>query len=262
MIHDPAVTDVREQLRKLLREVRHRAYVPYSKHPEAVVLLLSDGSWIPGVRVESASFSLTIPPLQNAWTTAVALNRRDVVAVAFSQSPDAGTRAFLEELKLSLQDVSSDLFASQPSGLPIPRESLAPFLDQMPEGSLEGIQLAREVAARALAPYSRFPVGCLLQLEDGRCIPGVNVEHPDWTRTLCAERNALGTAISYGLVPSSWRALFLSCVNDSRGTPCGACRQLLAEHRSDLPVWMDGGFENPLRISRVDLLLPGFFVLQ
>jgi len=262
MIHETAVTDIREQLRKLVREVRHRAYVPYSKHPEAVVLLLSDGSWIPGVRVESASFSLTILPLQNAWTTAVALNRRDVVAVAFSQPPDAGVRAFLEELKLSLLDVSSDLFASQASELPALREPLVPFLDQMPGSSLEGIQLAREVAARALAPYSRFPVGCLLQLENGRCIPGVNVEHPDWTRTLCAERNALGTAISYGIAPSTWRTLFLSCVNDVRGTPCGACRQLLAEHRSDLSVWMDRGLENPPELMRVDLLLPGFFVLQ
>lgn len=262
MIHDPAVTDVREQIRKLVREVRHRAYVPYSKRPEAVVLLLSDGSWIPGVRVESASFSLTIPPLQNAWTTAVALGRRDVVAVVFSEPPDAGTRAFLEGLELSLMGVSADLFVLRATELPALCDPLMPFFDQVLEEPPRGIQLARGVAARALAPYSRFPVGCLLQLEDGRCIPGVNVEHPDWTRTLCAERNALGTAISYGIAPSTWRALFLSCVNDVRGAPCGACRQLLAEHRSDLLVWMDRGSKNPPEHMRVDFLLPGFFVLQ
>ncbi len=260
MIQETAVTDLREQLRELVRQVSHRAYVPYSKHPEAVILLLSDGSWIPGVRVESASFSLTIPPLQNAWTTAVALNRQDIVAVVFSKLPDAGTRAFLEGLAMPLIE-AADLFVLDATRLPVPREPLVPFLE-MSEESPAGIQLAREIAARALAPYSKFPVGCLLQLEDGRCIPGVNVEHPDWTRTLCAERNALGTALSYGVAPSSWRALLLSCVSDARGTPCGACRQLLAEHRPDLPVWMDAGLENPPRFSRVDVLLPGFFTLQ
>ncbi len=262
MIHATAVTDLQEQLRKLVREVEPRAYVPYSKRPEAVVLLLSDGAWIPGVRVESASFSLTIPPLQNAWTTAVALNRRDIVAVVFSKPPDSSMRAFLEGLELSLSAQEADLFVKQSVALPVPGAPATPFLSERLTASHQGVLRAREVAVRALAPYSRFPVGCLLQLEDGRCIPGVNVEHPDWTRTLCAERNALGTALSYGIASSVWQALFLSCVNDTRGTPCGACRQLLAEHRPDLPVWMDQGLENPPRLSVVDRLLPGFFVLQ
>lgn len=263
MIHEGpvAVSAVLQQLRMLVREVKSRAYVPYSGRPAAVILLLSDGAWIPGVRVESASFSLTIPPLQNAWTTAVALGRQDIVAAAFSEPIDAPSRAFLEELGILPEVECADFLIASPEALPELREPLRPFWN----GQLtlqQGIPVARQVARRAWAPHSDFPVGCLLQLKDGRCIPGVNVEHPDWTRTLCAERNALGTALSYGITPAAWQALFLSCLKDMQGTPCGACRQLLAEHRPDLPVWMDRGLENPPQVLRVDAMLPGFFTLQ
>lgn len=262
MIRESVVLAVLQQLRALVHEVKHRAYVPYSKRPSAVVLLLSDGYWIPGVRVESASFSLTITPLQNAWTTAVALGRRDVVAAVFSEPPDAGSQAFLQGLDATWIQQEWDLFVAESALLPVPREPLTPFLDEVLIEPDRGLKKARRVAARALAPQSQFPVGCLLQLKNGQCIPGVNVEHTDWTRTLCAERNALGTAWSYGIAPVSWQALFLSCANASHGTPCGACRQLFAEHRSDLLVWMDRGQENPPQVLSVGVLLPEFFTLQ
>ncbi len=252
---------VRQQLRTLVHEVKRRAYVPYSKRPEAVVLLLADGDWIPGVRVESASFSLTIPPLLNAWTTAVALGRCDIVAVAFSEAVDPGMRAFIDGLALTF-DVWENWLVADSHRLPSVQKPLSPFCNGRFTDPVRGVHAARQVAERAWAPHSHFPVGCLLQFEDGRCIPGVNVEHPDWTRTLCAERNALGTALSYGVPVSSWKALFLSCVKDAQGTPCGACRQLLAEHCPSLTVWMDRGGANPPEVSVVESLLPGFFVLQ
>lgn len=257
----PVAVPVVERLRKLVHEVKSRAYVPYSERPEAVVLLLSDGAWIPGVRVESASFSLTIPALLNAWTTAVALGRRDIVAAAFSGKIGADVRAFTEGLDVTLNQVAEDMLMARDAPLPEIKAPLAPFYEARVADADRGVHIARQAARRAWAPYSHFPVGCLLQLQDGRYIPGVNVEHPDWTRTLCAERNALGTALSYGLRPTSWKALLLSCVKDEQGTPCGACRQLLVEHAPSLAVWMDRGDEHPPQQLMAVSLLPAFFVL-
>ena len=246
-------------LRRLARSVAERSYVPYSLRPTGVALLLSDGLWVPGVRVESASFSLTIPALLNAFTTAVAAGRPDVEAVVQSRPFEEGERAFIAHPPAGAFDlVAEDAFViedvvklSEDYGL------LAPFLDAGPPETPEaGVRMAHEVAARAFIPASNFPVGCVLELTDGRLVPGVNVEHPDWLRILCAERNALGTAVSYGL--SGFRNMYLSCPKDPLGSPCGACRQLLVEQASELSVWMDRG-DAPPDSAAPDDLLPGSF---
>jgi cytidine deaminase len=82
------------------------------------------------------------------------------------------------------------------------------------------------------------------------------VEHPDWARILCAERNALGTVQSYAL--SEPEHLFLTCDEDPEGTPCGACRQLLVELAPDTTLWMDRHSEPPEQ-STISALLPGSF---
>ncbi len=82
------------------------------------------------------------------------------------------------------------------------------------------------------------------------------MEHEDWTRILCAERNALGTAISYGL--TGLHTMYLTCLCDPQGTPCGACRQLLTEQAPALVLWMDRG-DAPPASATPEALLPGFF---
>ncbi len=246
-------------LRMLARSVAERSYTPYSHRPTGVVLLLSDGQWAPGVRVESASFSLTIPALVNAFTTAVAAGRPDVEAVVQSRPFSAGERAFMAHPPVGAFDlVAEDAFViREVAKLSEDYGPLAPFLDAAPPESPEvGVRLAHEVAGRAFIPASHFPVGCVLELGDGRLIPGVNVEHPDWSRILCAERNALGTAVSYGL--PDLRNMYLSCPKDPQGSPCGACRQLLVEQAPELSVWMDRGEALP-EVAAPNGLLPGSF---
>jgi len=99
-------------------------------------------------------------------------------------------------------------------------------------------------------------VGALFETDTGHRVPGVNVEHPDWARILCAERNALGTVQSYAL--GAVVRGFLSCVDDPGGTPCGACRQWLAELAPASNLWMDRHDAPPARTSVSDLL-PGSF---
>lgn len=251
--------DMLDVLRSHARAAAARAYVPYSGRHEAVLLWLADGTWIPGVRVESASFSLLIPGLFNAFSTAAALDRRAIAAVVASRPLLPEEQAFLRTMhEGTFRQVAPDVWRADDTPAPeAVAEAVSPFLDASSPATPEaGVALAQAVARRAFIPESNFPVGCVLETDEGRLIPGVNVEHTDWTRTLCAERNALGTALSYGI--STFRRLFLSCPHDPSGTPCGACRQLLAELAPEAPLWMDRGPDTPACTTPADLL-PGYF---
>lgn len=91
----------------------------------------------------------------------------------------------------------------------------------------ELIDFARQVRNNAYAPYSDFAVGAVVESRDGRIFTGCNVENASYGLTLCAERVALGNAISEGA-----RDLVRVVVTADTATPippCGACRQLILE---------------------------------
>lgn len=249
-------------LRDQARRLRDRAHVPFSGEPAAAAALLRDGRWVPGVRLESAAFSLTIPAVLNLITTLVAIEEMDaVVALTASRPLTAADRQYLGGLAdPPRHDVDADTVVWTPPGtsrsLPSPTEEAAPFLDATVTSPSAGIQLARTTSERAYIPASNFPVGAVVETSDGPLLPGVNVEHTDWTRTLCAERNALGTAYSFGI--TDFAALYLSCPLDPHGTPCGACRQLLSELAPDIRLWMDRDTSAPEVRTPADLL-PGSF---
>ena len=121
---------------------------------------------------------------------------------------------------------------------------------------------ARAAAAAAHAPYSHFRVGAALIDADGRVYPGCNVESASYGLTLCAERVAIFGAIASGAA-RPFRALAVACVDatDALGAagrmPCGACRQVIAEHLpADAPVYVDGAGTHT-----VAMLLPAPFLL-
>ncbi|MFB6278121.1 MAG: cytidine deaminase [Salinibacter sp.] len=249
-------------LRERAKGLRSRAHVPFSEAPTAAVLLLDDGRWIPGVRVESASYSLTLPAVLNAYTTAVAAGVADAVAAFVLSRPFRREEAlYVEELPQGPYEAVADDAWLQggwagDGALPPMGDPLAPTLARSLDDPAAGIDVARRVARQAYVPSSDYAVGAVLDLGDGRLVPGANVEHPDWARILCAERNALGTVQSYDLPAPPH--LFLACAEDAGGTPCGACRQLLAELAPDTTLWMDRHAEPPERTT-VSALLPGSF---
>jgi cytidine deaminase len=91
--------------------------------------------------------------------------------------------------------------------------------------------LTEAIAARehAYAPYSRYKVGAALLTRDGKIYRGCNVENQAYPSGICAERVAVGKAISDGRRWADFVALAVVGTGDSPCRPCGMCRQLLSE---------------------------------
>ena len=98
---------------------------------------------------------------------------------------------------------------------------------------LELLKIAQEAREHAYAPYSGFKVGAALLDRSGRVFSGCNVENASFGLTVCAERVAVFKAISEG---SSQFSRLLITGGEDIITPCGACRQVLAEFAPDLVV--------------------------
>jgi len=96
------------------------------------------------------------------------------------------------------------------------------------------IEQARAARSRAYAPYSHFSVGAALRVKSGRVFCGCNVENLSFGLTICAERVAVCAAIAAGETEFEAIAVVSDSVNPV--TPCGACRQVLAEFAADLPI--------------------------
>ena len=121
--------------------------------------------------------------------------------------------------------------------------------------SQELIELASEIRKNAYAKYSNYSVGAALLGKSGKIYTGVNVENAVYPLTICAERTALFKAVSEG--EKEFEAI--SVVTDNGGSPCGSCRQVLAEFGLDMIVYLADGEGNFLEETTVRELLPRAF---
>ncbi len=123
------------------------------------------------------------------------------------------------------------------------------------------VEAARRAMALAYAPYSRYSVGAAVVDERGRVFTGVNVENASYGLTICAERIAVGMAVSLGA--RRIVALAVAASGDATPWPCGACRQVLAEFAdADTPVWVAGAGDRRPRRTTLGALLPHAFRMR
>lgn len=119
----------------------------------------------------------------------------------------------------------------------------------------ELVRRAIKVRKLAYAPYSNYQVGATLLTAAGHYFEGVNVENAAYPATICAERVAITKAVSEG------ERLFtaLAVATSNGGTPCGVCRQVMAEFGLDTLVIVVNGAGEIVQESTVRDLLPGAF---
>ncbi|NWG07143.1 MAG: cytidine deaminase [Chloroflexi bacterium] len=117
------------------------------------------------------------------------------------------------------------------------------------------IDLANEARKRAYAPYSKYQVGAALRTKTGRVFTGVNIENAAYPHTMCAERVAVFKAVSEG----EREFEIISVATDNGGSPCGGCRQVLAEFGLDTIVLMADKDGRLIKETTVRELLPEAF---
>jgi cytidine deaminase len=117
------------------------------------------------------------------------------------------------------------------------------------------IQAAQEARKWAYAPYSNYAVGAALLTSSGKIYDGVNVENAAYPNGICAERVAVFKAISEG----ERQFTAIAVVTSNGGSPCGACRQVMAEFGLDTRVLIADEHGQLLRETSVKELLPGAF---
>jgi cytidine deaminase len=120
------------------------------------------------------------------------------------------------------------------------------------------VTAARAVRARAHAPYSRFRVGAAVLDERGRIHVGCNVENASFGLTVCAERNAVAAAVAAG----AKRIRAVAVCTATGATPCGACRQVLAERGAVTTAILIARPTGAPRATTLGALLPQAFGFQ
>ena len=112
---------------------------------------------------------------------------------------------------------------------------------------------ALNVRASAYAPYSQFQVGAALETQTGKVFTGCNVENLSFGLTICAERNAVFAAVAAG--EREFARIVIVADSHDPVTPCGACRQVMAEFSLEMEV-RSVNMQGKEYVTRLDELLP------
>ena len=117
------------------------------------------------------------------------------------------------------------------------------------------IAAAAQARQLAYAPYSKYPVGAALLTASGKVYTGVNIENAAYPATICAERVAVFKAVSEGEKHFS----AIAVVTENGGTPCGSCRQVIAEFGLQTLIVVADALGEILMEGTISDFLPGAF---
>ncbi|HGG0584368.1 MULTISPECIES: cytidine deaminase [Bacillus] len=122
------------------------------------------------------------------------------------------------------------------------------------------IEEANKMLSKAYIPYSKFPVGAALVTKEGKIYTGCNIENASYGLCNCAERTAIFKAVSEGERDFSY--LVITGETDGSISPCGACRQVIAEFCDPkMPVLLTNVKGDEKEVT-VEQLLPGAFTIE
>lgn len=121
------------------------------------------------------------------------------------------------------------------------------------------MNMAKEVAEKAYAPYSKFKVGACILTETGKMYQGCNFENSSYGLSICAERNAVGSMIADGELKI--KAIAIYSPNMDNCTPCGACRQVIHEFQTEEGTDVLTELDGKILSHNITELLPGGFSL-
>ncbi len=120
------------------------------------------------------------------------------------------------------------------------------------------LEFAEEASKNSYSPYSKFKVGAAVLCEDNKVFCGTNVENASYGLSICAERSAVFTAVSNGCKKIKAIAIYNKNGDIS---PCGACRQVIAEFAKDAYIIYNSK-KSGLKIIKISKLLPNSFKMD
>ena len=120
-------------------------------------------------------------------------------------------------------------------------------------------KVAIEARNLSYSPYSKFKVGAALLCKDGKVFKGANVENSSYPLCMCAERNALYSAMMNGYKKEDFVALAIAAETDEPCSPCGACRQVISELFPRDGAIVLTNLKGDLKETNIDELLPFAF---
>lgn len=125
-----------------------------------------------------------------------------------------------------------------------------------------GLKKSKEAMNLSYSPYSNFKVGAALELTNGEFFLGANIENASYGLCNCAERTALFSAMAHGYKKDDFKAIYICAKTNKPISPCGACRQVMAELLyKDTMVYLTN-LNDDLIETTVEELLPYSFDLE
>lgn len=211
-------------------------YSPYSNKQETCFIEGKSGVFYPGVRVENISFPLSISAIQAAVCSC--LGNGDQPIKLFQSEPESELKhQWVNEFNLDLEKMINN-----------PVNQFKPIL----LNNINITETLKTLSKSSVTIHSKFPVSALLQIEGG-FIPGVNVEVDTWALGLCAERVAIARAIAAGI--TKFKSIHIYAPKGDYSSPCGACRQVLAEFMPQKTAELHHG-DGTLSKHNISHLLP------
>lgn len=223
----------------MFTKLQDRVYSPYSNISEFCAVEGKSGLLYPGVRLENISFPLSISAVQGAICSC--LGNSDEPAILYQ--PENSSELIGEWVeKFNIEHINNT-----------PEKS--DYYNPLIKGSINIKKTLQELAQKAVTTHSDFPVSALIEV-DGGYISGVNVEVPAWSLGLCAERVAIFRAVSAGY--TTFKKIHVFAPKGDFSSPCGACRQVLAEWMPNEQVELNHGDGSISTHAISDLLPFGF----